>query len=642
MEQSGGTGEVQPRREQSRMGEGSGGEMAVGGCRKMTNTARLGVLISVEAQGEGEGDAGQEGGGEATARAMRWTSIWRASSCKVSRRTSEMSSWQPWHQWGGQGLEGWGCGGIPWHRSGSAPGPEGGAGVRGGTHLRNEGSQSAKRPILEKRERKDVSQCWLNHGKSECGFPRGTGHQHQGERDNLGKNPSGSFCHKYHAVLTFKEQNTVTDVVETAVVDHGSHHVDISIKGASPRNGSTEEGQTQIVERSWKPENWRRGDNGWWSKVLTKGACNQRRRKVTSPGSRGSWKRQRGKKGPRSTGRRNNSEWGGVKNPTDEIGWLSLRARLQSWTWCWGGWQPPVRWSPSILPSHDCKRTAAGGERSNEWKWSCMHWSEWVVQNWDCLERTCSRLAVEWGGTPRRDPQEQVFVKLDGKRAKIECQNREEWGQDACGTGGWNEGQRFDKKHRNTTEPVKDDVRRRRTQSTRDCGKSRDVLHGSGRTAWTKHTLEGPKEARGLGQTGEQETIPCGRHPRISQSWDPQLWAQQRDGKKDVACHQGHKENWVKNWKGTLWKRTRWECWGTRRWLQEGGSDRTETRFCVQKGQWSPQFMILSSQTFVMNTWTTARKRKERSVRLKRGTNHVLVCRTPHVTNTITAQVLEV
>ena len=37
-----------------------------------------------------------------------------------------------------------------------------------------------------KEEAKVASQWWLSHGKSECGFPRGTGHQHEGERDDLG------------------------------------------------------------------------------------------------------------------------------------------------------------------------------------------------------------------------------------------------------------------------------------------------------------------------------------------------------------------------------------------------------------------------------------------------------------------------
>ena len=36
-----------------------------------------------------------------------------------------------------------------------------------------------------------ASQWWLSHGKSECGFLRGTGLQHESERDDLGKNASG-------------------------------------------------------------------------------------------------------------------------------------------------------------------------------------------------------------------------------------------------------------------------------------------------------------------------------------------------------------------------------------------------------------------------------------------------------------------
>ena len=74
--------------------------------------------------------------------------------------------------------------------------------------------------------------------------------------------------------LTFKVPNTVTDVAETAVVDHGrSHDIDITIKGHLQETGQ-EVGNLRI---------WRRGDNGWWSRVLRKGACNHRRKKVRRP-----------------------------------------------------------------------------------------------------------------------------------------------------------------------------------------------------------------------------------------------------------------------------------------------------------------------------------------------------------------------
>ena len=36
-----------------------------------------------------------------------------------------------------------------------------------------------------------ASQWRLNRGKSKCGYPRGTGHQHARGHDDLGKNPSG-------------------------------------------------------------------------------------------------------------------------------------------------------------------------------------------------------------------------------------------------------------------------------------------------------------------------------------------------------------------------------------------------------------------------------------------------------------------
>ena len=54
----------------------------------------------------------------------------------------------------------------------------------------------AEKPRWEKsnhgKEGTGVASQWsLNHGKSKCGFPRGTGHHHEGERDDLGKNPSG-------------------------------------------------------------------------------------------------------------------------------------------------------------------------------------------------------------------------------------------------------------------------------------------------------------------------------------------------------------------------------------------------------------------------------------------------------------------
>ena len=83
--------------------------------------------------------------------------------------------------------------------------------------------------------------------------------------------------------LTFKAQNTVTDVAETAVVDHGSHDIDITIKGHLQETGQPRRAKLRLWREAGNLRNWRRSDNGWWSRVLSKGACNHRRRKVRRP-----------------------------------------------------------------------------------------------------------------------------------------------------------------------------------------------------------------------------------------------------------------------------------------------------------------------------------------------------------------------
>ena len=102
-----------------------------------------------------------------------------------------------------------------------------------------------------------ASQRRLNRGKSSCGYPRGTTHK-------LDPQPY-SPCS-----LTFKVQNSVTRVAATAVVDHGSHNVDIPIKGHSR--------WAKLRLR----ENRGRGGNRW-SRVLSKGSCNHRRGRSEFP-----------------------------------------------------------------------------------------------------------------------------------------------------------------------------------------------------------------------------------------------------------------------------------------------------------------------------------------------------------------------
>ena len=62
-----------------------------------------------------------------------------------------------------------------------------------------------------------------------------------GGHDDLGKSPMLS---------DLQGANSVTDVAETAVIDHGSHNVDIPIKGHFLRSGSAEGGELKNEERS--------------------------------------------------------------------------------------------------------------------------------------------------------------------------------------------------------------------------------------------------------------------------------------------------------------------------------------------------------------------------------------------------------
>ena len=75
----------------------------------------------------------------------------------------------------------------------------------------------------------------------------------------------------------------MTDVAETAVVDHGSHDIDITIKRHLQITGQPRKAKLRQWREAGNLRNWRRGDNGWWSRVLSKGACNHRRRKVRRP-----------------------------------------------------------------------------------------------------------------------------------------------------------------------------------------------------------------------------------------------------------------------------------------------------------------------------------------------------------------------
>ena len=81
--------------------------------------------------------------------------------------------------------------------------------------------------------------------------------------------------------LTFEAQNSVIDVAETAVVDHGSHNIDIPIKGHFQKAGQPRWAKHRLRrEAGIELRSRGRSGNGWWSSVLSKGSCNHQRRNV--------------------------------------------------------------------------------------------------------------------------------------------------------------------------------------------------------------------------------------------------------------------------------------------------------------------------------------------------------------------------
>ena len=183
-------------------------------------------------------------------------------------------------------------------------------------------------------------------------------------------------------------------------------------------------------------------------------------------------------------------------------------------------------------------------------------------------------------GHPCATPREQAQVKSEDRRAKTECQNREEWGHHVPNRRvmeKWKEdrartsqpavhcrveeealveqGLRWGAAHNVSSGPVKDDGSRRGTLRTRDCGQSRD--------AWAD------------GWMGDHSI-------RRSSKRGPQLWAQQRGRNGRRMWHA------VRDTERIGRGRVGMEMLKCSKEAVRRGSDRG-TRSCVQKGQWSPQ-----------------------------------------------------
>ena len=130
----------------------------------------------------------------------------------------------------------------------------------------------------------------------------------------------------------------MTDVTETAVVDHGSHDIDIPIKGHLQETDQPRRAKLRLWrEAGIDLRNWRRGDNGWWSRVLSRGFCNHRggRSEVPEAGAVEGGREAKG--GPRRTGRRDNSEWaGGLGSCRRRVNGVTGQRGVRRW-WERGG-----------------------------------------------------------------------------------------------------------------------------------------------------------------------------------------------------------------------------------------------------------------------------------------------------------------
>ena len=76
-----------------------------------------------------------------------------------------------------------------------------------------------------------------------CCFPRGTRHHRAGGHDDLERRVVDFQPHS-QGCLTFEAQNTVADVVETAIIDHGSHMLTYWSRDISKKRGSRGGGGT--------------------------------------------------------------------------------------------------------------------------------------------------------------------------------------------------------------------------------------------------------------------------------------------------------------------------------------------------------------------------------------------------------------
>ena len=172
----------------------------------------------------------------------------------------------------------------------------------------------------------------------------------------------------------------MTDVAGMAVVDHGSHDIDITIKGYLQETGGPNSDCGEKLE-TWGTggEATTDGGAGCWAKgpatigggrsdVLEAGAVEGGRE-----AKRSGWELTGGLTGRQGRGASGGGGKGGRGGADvgEEPPWRNWVTASESQTaimdMMLGGVTTSCATESKCPPSHDCKRAAAGRERSNEW-----------------------------------------------------------------------------------------------------------------------------------------------------------------------------------------------------------------------------------------------------------------------------------
>ena len=141
--------------------------------------------------------------------------------------------------------------------------------------------------------------------------------------------------------------------------------------------------------------------------------------------------------------------------------------------------------------------------------------------------------------------------------------------------------------HNASSGPVKHDCSRGGALRTRDCGQSRNVLHGRGRPAGATDKLKNPVRRGTLGRRVNRRPF----HPAVIQGFEvgrtTNVGTAEGKNGRGRGMSSGTQRELSEELAGSALKSMGMSrCW---REAARRGSERTGTRSCVQKGQWSPQ-----------------------------------------------------